>query len=83
MSLNDEIRRATGGGTIPDGLRSFYLANGATDGTLNDLERQFLIAQVGAVPARTNSDLWMAYLGGLGHTGTLNDRLLQFWAAQP
>lgn len=82
-TLNDEILRATGGPTVNDGLRAFFLANGATAGTLNDLERQYLkvVFPAGAAAA-SNNDLWMGYLATLGHTGALNDRLLQFWLTQ-
>ena len=80
MTLNDEILRATGGPTINDGLRSWFSAT--ADETLGDAERRWLLAFPATTTGATN-DLWMQYLGSLGHTGTLNDRLLAYWAAQP
>lgn len=36
-----------------------------------------------AFDSGTINDLWMQYLGLLGYSGALNDRLLAYWAAQP
>lgn len=78
-TLNDEILRVTTGPTIQDGLRAWYILGGATDaGAIEDVERSFLATKV-TVTGKTNQDCWMEYLGGLLHTGTLNDRLLQYW----
>ncbi len=78
-TLNDQILRATGGPTIPDGLRSWFTAL-ATE-TLNDAERRWLLA-FPSTGVGTNNDLWVQYLRSVGHTGTLNDMLLQYWTAQ-
>jgi hypothetical protein len=79
-TLNDEILRATGGPTVNSGLATWY-SKLATE-SLNDAELRWLKAQVG-VTAETISDCWMQYLGSLGYTGTVNDRLLAYWTAQP
>lgn len=85
-TLNDEILRATGGPTVNDGLRAWFLSHGATGpatAPLNDLERQFLqAANVGPGDEGTNNDLWMKILDTSGYNGTYNDKLLQFWSAQ-
>lgn len=87
--LNDDILRATGGPTIPDGLRSFYAARGgsavaaviAGGGGLADIERAYFGAIVGATGPI--NDLMYAACGLYGYTGSLNDRLQQLWAAYP
>lgn len=79
-TLNDEIRRATGGGAVNDGLRSWFSA--VSTESLEDAERRWLLA-FPATSTGTNEDLWMQYLGSLAYTGALNDRLLQYWTAQP
>jgi hypothetical protein len=81
-NLNDAILATTGGSTVNGGLRSFYLSNGATSGTIGDLERQFLLAR--GVSGGTNQDLWLKFLTGLGapyNDGSLTDRLTLWWAA--
>ena len=85
-TLNDEILRATGGPTVNDGLRAWYLANGAVGpvtATLNDLEWQFLRVQMPVGTSTTLNDMWMDYLSNLGYTGTINDMKFQYWSAQP
>lgn len=79
-TLNDEILRVTGGPTVSDGLRAFYLARGAVGTTLNDLELSYLKARAG-VTATTLSDCWVQYLAAKGYAGTMNDKLLQWWSA--
>ena len=77
----DAILAETGGPTVNDGLQSYFLANGATSGSLGDLEQQFLVAQ--GVSNGTNADLWLKFLTGLGspyNSGTLTDRLTLWWA---
>jgi len=77
-TLNDAMRAATGGGNVNDGLRAYYLANGATgEGTLNDLERKFLLSK-GAFTG-DNNDLWVQYTDFLGYTGTLNEKQWKYW----
>jgi len=81
-TLNDEILRAVSGPTVNDGLIAWYILGGASPaGTIEDVLRSYLATKV-SVAGKTNQDGWMEYLGGLGHTGTLNDRLLQFWTGQ-
>lgn len=80
-TLNDEILRATGGPTIQDGLQAFYLLNGATQGAIEDMERQYLLGAV-AVPAlpATNQDLWRQLFADALIGGTYNDQQLKFWS---
>lgn len=80
QTLNDAIRAATGGPTVNDGLRAWYIAGGAVGTTLNDLERSWL--SIRTANTGTLADMWMAFLGASGYTGTLNDRLRAYWAAQ-
>lgn len=75
--LNDCILAATGGPTVPDGLLAYYRANGATSANRVDAEGEFLAAQ--GFGTGDLGDRWYAYLGSLGYTGSLNDRLLAFW----
>lgn len=78
-NLPDAILGATGGTTIPDGLRSWYSAT--TSESINDAERRWLLAQA-ATSTGTNNDLWMQFLDGEGYAGTINDRKFQYWKAQ-
>lgn len=55
----------------------YYLDNGATSDDLQDAEYEFLIAQ-GATSASL-SDMWFELLGTLGYSGSLSDRLTNFW----
>lgn len=77
MQRNDCVVTALGPGEYNDLLRQYYLANGATSGSLQDAEYEFLIAQ-GATPASI-PDMWFQLLGVLGYTGSLSDRFLGFW----
>jgi len=86
-TLNDEIRRVTGGQTVNDGLLAYYRAQtGVPGGTLNDQERGFLILKNLLTPASaagfTNDDLWMRLTDPLfpGAGGTTNDRQLRYWS---
>lgn len=79
-SINDEILRATGGPTINEGLLTWYQTNGALSDDLQDAELEFLVNQ-GQAP-RDLQDMWFLFLGGLGHTGALDDRRYQYWSAQ-
>lgn len=85
MTLNDAILAATGGPTVNDGLRAYYLSSIGNppemqNASLDDLERRFLRQQMPAAQGTTN-DLWMQYLGegGVVTVGTLNDMQRQFW----
>lgn len=80
-TLNDEVMKTTGGPTLCEGLRNWYIAGGATGTTLNDLERSYLEART--VRSGTINDMWMELLTLSGYTGTLNDMQLQFWTANP
>ena len=80
-TLNDEIRRATGGTTINDGLRTWFSAT--ADESLNDAELRWLKSQPASATATTIGDGWNLYLKSLGYSGTLNDMQLQYWTAQP
>lgn len=83
-TLNDEIQRVTGGPTISDGLRAYYLAHGGTGTTLNDLERSWLIALTGVVSPQnyTTADLWRLVPPLGADVGTVGDRQLAYWASQ-
>lgn len=82
-TLSDAIRAVVGGTSINDGLMAYYAANGGVGTTLPDLERSFLISQLGlsAPVAATTNDMWRRFLTGAGFTGAPPDQLLQFWLA--
>ena len=79
-NINDEIKRATSGATVNDGLSTWYTRTAGE--SLNDAERRWLLA-FAATSAGPNKDLWYDYLRSLGHTGSLNDMKLAYWTAQP
>lgn len=60
-------------GGYNDSLRSFYLANGATGGSLQDCELQYLISK--GYTKGTIQDRWMAYGASSGVYGGYNDVL--------
>jgi hypothetical protein len=72
-TLNDQQLQGTGGPTVMDGLLAYYRANGATATNFNDAQRQWYELQTGLL----NAD-FMAFPG---LTGTLNDRMLQYWSS--
>lgn len=82
-TLSDAIRAVVGGasGNVNDGLKAYFAANGGVGTNLLDLERSFLISQLGlsAPVAATTNDLWRQFL--VAFTGSLPDQLLQFWLA--
>ena len=85
-TLNDAIMRVTGGPTVSDGLRSYFIANGgsivaavaAAGGTLNDIIRAFLNSQ--GIPYGVLNDMWMQFLTLLSYQGTRNDMEYQWWS---
>ncbi len=79
-TLNDEIKRATGGPTVNDGLRSWFSATASE--TVQDAERRWLLVFLSTGPDGTNNDLWSQYLTDLTLLGTLSDQKLQYWTAQ-
>ena len=77
MNISEAILAATGGPSVPEGLRDWYIANGAVAGSLPDLEKQFLLSQGGE--GFSNRDMWVLLLEAAGYVGSLNDMLYQFW----
>lgn len=67
-------------GAVNDGLKAKYDAIAAGT-TLNDLERAYLNSYLGVDGSLyTLNDMWMLALNNEGFTtGTLNDRLMEFW----
>ena len=77
-----ETLRALGyTGTVSDMMLQFLQGKGATSNNLPDAWREFLDLVVVSPTGQKNDD-WFTYLGTQGHTGSLNDRELQFWIAQ-
>lgn len=79
-TLGDNIKRATGGTTINDGLSSWFSRTASE--SLNDAERRWLLSQA-ATTAGANNDLWYQFLRDALYTGSLNDMKLAYWKAQP
>ncbi len=79
-ALNDEIKRATGGATVNEGLSSWFSRTASE--SLDDAERRWLLA-FPATSSGTNGDLWYEYLRSLTYTGSLNDMMITYWKAQP
>lgn len=85
-TLRAEIRM--GVGTTANNTVGLILRNPAlyrsTDArtprnSLPDAWSTFLALQLGSAATGQRNDDWYTYLGSLGHTGSLNDRELQFW----
>ena len=77
MQINDAITESIGPGQLNDILVAFYLANGAVTPCLPDAEYEFLIIS-GASPEQRN-DLWLDFLNTQGHSGQMNDALVEYW----
>lgn len=60
-----------------DLLLQYYLDNGATTTNISDAEYEFLVAQ--GADSASIPDMWFQLLGTLGYTGSLSDRLKDFW----
>lgn len=83
-TLADAIRAVVGGitGNVNDGLMAYYAANGGVGTNVLDLERSFLLSQLGlASSLATTNDLWRMFLADEGYIGSLNDQQLAFWLA--
>lgn len=82
-TLSDAIRAVVGGTSVNDGLKAYFAANGGVGTTLPDLERSFLISQLGlsAPVSATTNDLWRQFLTAEGFTGAASDQLLAYWQA--
>lgn len=80
-SINDYIKRFTGGNSVPDGLADWYSKTGTE--SLPDAERRWLLAQDGtADDYGTNQDLWNEILINAGFTsGGLPFKLKEYWKA--
>lgn len=78
--LNDSILATTGAASVSDGLMAFYLANGATSGSVRDAAYEFLVAR--GIPESSSSDMWRTFLSGIvGVTdGTIGEMKAQWWA---
>lgn len=76
-TLTDAILTVTGGPTVNDGLMSWFAANGGSGTTLNELELSYLDSK--GFSTGNRQDDWVAYTGSLGYSGSLMDRLRQFW----
>lgn len=80
-AIDDEIKRATGSPTVPEGLASWFSKTATED--LMDAEARWLFSQLQVTVKANVSDMWSVYLKALGYTGALSDMMLQYWAAQP
>lgn len=66
------------GGQIDDLEKAWLIQEGATGETTMDLWYDYVS---GFVSAGHINDMFYAWLGGLGYTGALSDRWLQYWNA--
>jgi hypothetical protein len=66
-------------GAMSDMTLLWLQANGATANAIPDAWKEMLAAKLVAIPTGQRNDDWYQLLGELGHTGSMNDRELQFW----
>lgn len=82
MSVSDDkfnaLRTQGYTGSTSDMWLQFLLANGAMTKNTTDAFKEFLMTK--GFSGQVN-DQWYKYLGSLGYTGALPDRVAQFWAA--
>lgn len=86
VNLNDEKLKAlrtylgVAEGHITQLEKDYLVALGASGDTITDLWMDYLV-NVSAYPQVRGhlNDMWYAWLGDLGFTGSLNDRWLQYW----
>ena len=78
------LRAAGHTGTLNDMMLQWLNAKaGVSASTLADASRQWLVNATGLPDADYQyNDYLFHYLGTQGHTGSLNDRILQFWSSQ-
>ncbi len=79
MPTTNECILASQGETVSvnRALMNYFIANGGTGSTFQDLEYSFLVAQ-GMTPGTVN-DMWIQLLESLGYTGTINGMKNRFW----
>lgn len=75
----EKLRTAGHTGSTSDMLLQWLQAGGATASQMNDAWKEWL-ADKGYLTG-SNSDNWFAYLGSQGHTGSMNDREIQYWSS--
>lgn len=84
-TLHDEIKRATGGLTVNEGLSDWF-SRTATE-SLKDAEARWLFAQVTVLTYGHINDMWREFLlpvyGLLAGSEDLNDMKFAYWSAQP
>ena len=77
-SINDYIKRFTGGSDIASGLSSWFSRTHAE--SIQDAEKRYLLAQ-GGTSDGTIQDLWKEILTKSGYTGGVGDQLYSYWKA--
>lgn len=68
-------------GTLNDMLLQWAQFNGATADQLNDAIQEVLVLQGAPANYRQIDDAWYYVLGALGYTGSMTDRMTDFWFA--
>jgi len=77
-SINDNIKRFTGGNSVADGLSSWYSRTG--NESLDDAEYRWL-SGVDTQGGASNSDMWFNILRSAGYRGSLVDMKADYWAS--
>jgi len=79
-SINDNIKRFTGGNSVPDGLADWYSKTGTE--ALDDAEHRWL-TEMGATSSLSIPDKWFELLRARGYTGSLTSMYNEYWANPP
>jgi len=77
-SINDNIKLATGGNSVPDGLADWYSRTG--NESLDDAESRWL-SGIDTQGGGSNSDMWFNILRSAGYEGSLSDMKASYWAS--
>jgi len=75
-SINDNIKLATGGNSVADGLSSWYSRTG--NESLDDAESRWL-SGIDTQGGGSNSDMWFNVLRSAGYSGSLSDMKADYW----
>jgi len=77
-SINDNIKLATGGNSVADGLSSWYSRTG--NESLDDAESRWL-SSIDTQGGGSNSDMWFNILRSAGYIGSLVDMKAAYWGS--
>lgn len=74
----NKLLSLTTGGSLPDMLKKFLLARGATSDNLNQAQKEFLLSHA-MIDAPVN-EMWYKYFESLNYPGQINEKEATYWS---